>query len=80
MPKVGKLGDKINAYIHVRNEHYRPHFHIRGPGWSVSIAIGSWELLEGQPPQGKLADILRWARDHEQMLSEKWSEFNEQQD
>jgi len=79
MPKVGSLGDKINVYIHVANEHRLPHFHVRGPGWRVSIAIGSWKRLIGQAPAGMEADIIQWAEANEELLRAKWSEYHEQQ-
>ena len=59
MPEIVRLTNcKICIYP---GDNAPPHFHVRGPGWSASIMLGSLLLLKGRGPQADLNEALKWA-------------------
>ena len=51
MPEIVRLTNcKICIYS---GDHAPPHFHVRGPGWSASIMLGSLLVLEGAWTPGR---------------------------
>jgi hypothetical protein len=76
MPRVHKLSNS-NVYVHARNEHPPPHFHVYGPGWEVVIFIRSLTIMDGHAPKADLLEVLHWAATNKDFLIEKWEEFNE---
>ena len=77
MPEIVRLTNcKICIYP---GDHLPPHFHVRGPGWSVSIVIASFRVLKGKGPKADLEEAIRWATDPDHMyrLAAEWRRFNE---
>ncbi len=66
-------GWKIAVY---GREHGVAHFHIEGPGFRCSVAIGTLEVIVGSVPPGVLKDALAWARRNRTALKAKWQELN----
>lgn len=61
------------------DDHYPPHFHIIGPGWSFKMDM---ETLTLQRARGKIStntlkEVREWARGNADLLCRKWSEYNE---
>lgn len=57
-------------------DHGVPHFHIEGPGFRCSVAIGTLELIIGSAPPDVMRDALDWAKDRRDELMQKWLELN----
>lgn len=76
MPRV-HIFSNSRAYVHARNEHPPPHFHVNGPGWEVVIYIRSLAIKEGWAPRVDLVEILEWAAVNRIYLLRKWDEYNE---
>jgi hypothetical protein len=53
-----------------------PHFHIEGPGFRASVAIGTLEVIIGAVPRRMLVAALPWALAHQSELRAKWEELN----
>jgi Domain of unknown function (DUF4160) len=76
MPCVHTLSNS-KVYVHARGEHPPPHFHLVGPDWDASIDIRTLELTKGWAPSSDLAEAKTWAKNHQDYLLVKWSEYNE---
>ncbi len=75
MPTVHRFGScKVAIYA---DDHFPPHFHLVGKGWRCSIEIASLALMHGQAPKRELDEALTWARKNRELLTAKWSEYNE---
>lgn len=59
------------------DDHYPPHFHIRGPGWNVSVDIATFEIIVGSGNDGDIAQALDWARQNQAQLYTVWGQLNE---
>jgi hypothetical protein len=64
---------KIAVYA---GDHGVPHFHIEGPGFRASVAIGTLEVIIGAVPRRVLVAALAWALAHQSELQAKWEELN----
>jgi hypothetical protein len=53
-------------------KHNLAHFHATYGGKSISIAIGTWEILDGTMPSVLLKYIIQWAKLHKDELQEGW--------
>jgi hypothetical protein len=57
-------------------DHGVPHFHVEGPAFRCSVAIGTRRLIVGDAPAAVLAAALAWAEANEAALVVKWQELN----
>ena len=64
---------KISVYA---RDHGVPHFHIEGPGFRASVAIGTLEVIVGSAPARARKEALGWARGRQAELLAKWQELN----
>jgi hypothetical protein len=64
---------KISVY---GQEHGVPHFHVEGPGFRCSIAIGTLAVIIGDAPAPARRDAIAWACENRQELLAKWQELN----
>jgi hypothetical protein len=64
---------KIALYA---RDHGIPHFHIEGPDFRCSVAIGSLEVIIGTAPANVLDGARSWARRNKTLLMAKWFELN----
>jgi len=76
MPRIHVLSNS-RVYVHARNEHPPPHFHVIGPGWEVVIYIHTLKIRKGSAPSSDLEEALSWAAINQEYLLAKWREFNE---
>ncbi|MBK5956775.1 hypothetical protein CCR97_00860 [Rhodoplanes elegans] len=77
MPEIVRLNQcRICIYP---GDHVPPHFHVRGPGWTASIQIGSFQVLKGSGPKSALEEAIRWARMPANLhrLCDEWRRLNE---
>ena len=64
-------------------DHAPPHFHVRGPGWSVVVNIKGFKVARGRPPKKakkELARAIRWAKDNKALLVAEWERLSERDD
>jgi hypothetical protein len=80
MPCVHTFGLKIKVYVHARQEHPPPHFHLVGPGWDAAVDIRTLEVKRGMVPRSELAAVRKWAAENRAYLLAKWEEYNERDD
>lgn len=64
---------KIAVYA---RDHGLPHFHIEGPDFRCSVAIGSLDVIVGIVPASVLKDALEWAWPNQALLVHTWQELN----
>lgn len=57
-------------------EHGVPHFHIEGPTFRCSVAIGSLDLIIGSAPAPVLRAARGWATGNRALLLATWQELN----
>lgn len=77
MPMIVRLSQcKICMYP---GDHMPPHFHVRGPGWTAAIQIGSLRVMKGWGPKSALEEAIRWAGspDNQYRLAHEWRQLNE---
>ena len=79
--KVHDLGhSKATLQVYGR-EHAPPHFHIVGPGFSVSIDMATLSVdgIRGRPPKNVVADAIAWASlvENQKLLQTTWDTLNE---
>jgi hypothetical protein len=79
MPCVHAFSQKIKVYVHARQEHPPPHFHLVGPGWDAAIDIRTLEVTRGAVPRSDLATAKKWAAGNQAYLLQKWKEYNERE-
>jgi hypothetical protein len=60
----------------VFRDHNPPHFHLLGPGCSVSVDLRTFKILEGRPLPAGTADAIDWARANSDLLWKCWNELN----
>ena len=75
MPEIHRLTGRVKICMYP--DHAPPHFHIRGPGWSVVVELSSLTVTRGQGPKKDVARAIRWARDNTQLLVREWERLNE---
>ncbi len=74
MPKLSHFyGIRISIRTREAN-HNLAHFHAKYSGQSVSIAIGTLEVLAGGIERRALALVLEWAVMHRSELQLAWDE------
>jgi Domain of unknown function (DUF4160) len=79
MPELVRFSNcKICVYAD-SERHGRPHFHIRGKGWEVSVCLQGLTLIIGKGCAADIDEALQWAKQEENLeyLREKWKELNE---
>jgi hypothetical protein len=79
MPEIIRLTNcKICVYA---GDHQPPHFHVRGPGWRVSIEIASCRVLKGKGPRTDINEAIAWALNPENLsqLAAEWRRLNERE-
>jgi hypothetical protein len=75
MPEVVRFNNcKVCLYA---DDHCPPHFHIRGPGWDVSVDLRSFAIICGEGIEGDIQEALAWARLHQAQLYAEWGRLNE---
>ena len=51
--------------------HSLPHFHVIGPDFNISIAIGSFEILAGTNSKSA-KKAMAWAKQNRAILEDMW--------
>jgi hypothetical protein len=77
MPTIVQLSNcKICVFA---GDHMPPHFHVRGPGWSASVSIGSLMIIKGHGPRRDLNEAVKWAMTPVNLyrLMQVWRRLNE---
>ena len=77
MPEIVRFGNcKICVYS---GDHLPPHYHVRGPGWTAAVAIGSLAILKGRGPRSDLDEAMAWAilPANMEVLAQWWRNLNE---
>lgn len=59
------------------NDHPPPHFHARYGEFEATIAIATFEILEGRLPQRALSLAREWAMIHKEELLGNWNRCRE---
>jgi Domain of unknown function (DUF4160) len=75
MPRIVRLA-AVSIYIYADDE-APPHFHVKGPGTDVKVAIETLQVMRGRYRRGDLAQAISWAAENQALLRAKWSEYNE---
>jgi hypothetical protein len=75
MPELVRFSNcKLCMYA---DDHNPPHFHVRGPGWDVSIDLRTFEILDGQGNGCDIAEAIQWATENIAWLYAEWVRLNE---
>jgi Domain of unknown function (DUF4160) len=75
MPELKRFSNcKICMYA---DDHFPPHFHIRGPGWEVSVDLQSLVITVGKGASGDISEARHWARENQATLFAEWAKLNE---
>ena len=77
MPEIIRFGNcKICVYA---GDHLPPLYHIRGPGWTVTVGLGSLSVLKGRGPKSEIEGAMAWAMlpANLDLLARWWSYLNE---
>jgi hypothetical protein len=61
------------------DDHCPPHFHIRGPGWDVSVDLQTMEVMVGQGDDNIISEAIEWARRNQARLYTVWGQLNERE-
>jgi len=70
MPLISEFnGLKIYMYY---NDHYPPHFHVRGGGYAALMAINGGDIIEGNLPSNLIKLVKRWLIMHTSELMDNW--------
>ena len=54
------------------NDHYPPHFHVRGRGYSALVAIDGSNMIEGNLPAQLVKLVKKWSDMHTGELTDNW--------
>jgi hypothetical protein len=73
MTTVERFG---NLRLAIFRDHNPPHFHILGPGCTVSVDLRTFKVMEGRPLPAGTADVIAWARANADLLWQFWNELN----
>jgi len=74
MPLIKIIGS-IKIYIYLR-DHNPPHFHILYSGFEELIDIRDLTTITGGVPSKQRKKVIKWAKEQEAFLNEKWEEYN----
>jgi len=75
MPTLQRFGAvTLRMYA---DDHHPPHFHIVGPEFQVLVRISDLTVIAGEARPAQIAEALRWAGEHREVLALKWAELNE---
>jgi len=75
MPTIQRIGSaSVRIYA---DDHRPPHFHIVGPDFQVLVRISDLVVIAGEARQDLIAEAMKWAQEHHEMLVSKWAELNE---
>jgi hypothetical protein len=78
MPQIHRFTGKVKICMYP--DHAPPHFHLRGPGWSVVVRLSDLTVMRGKAPPGELARMRTWARANRELLDAEWERLNERDD
>lgn len=73
MTTVERFG---NLRLAIFRDHNPPHFHILGPGCTVSVDLRTFKVMEGRSLPAGTADVIAWARANADLLWRFWNELN----
>lgn len=74
MPTLHRLANgKIAMYA---SDHGEPHFHVETPNGRCSVSIARLAVIVGTVDPGVLNEALLWAREHQELLQQRWKELN----
>jgi hypothetical protein len=74
MPEIARFAScKICVYA----DHAPPHFHVRGPGWNVTVDLKTLTVMRGQGNRAAVDEALEWAVANQKRLWNAWKELNE---
>jgi len=70
MPLISEFnGLKIYMYY---NDHYPPHFHVRGRGYTALIAINDGDMIDGNLSTNLVKLVKGWSNIHRSELLNNW--------
>ncbi|PSR13010.1 MAG: DUF4160 domain-containing protein [Bacteroidetes bacterium] len=67
--------DSIKIYIYLR-DHNPPHFHIIYAEHEELIDMRTLTTYSGSVPSKQRKKVIKWAKENEAYLNEKWAEYN----
>ncbi|MCB0704681.1 MAG: DUF4160 domain-containing protein [Saprospiraceae bacterium] len=73
MPVI-HLIDSIRILIYF-DDHLPPHFHAQYNEFEILIEIDSLETYSGYLPTKQSKRVFAWAKENQNFLREKWTEF-----
>ena len=76
MPRVAKLKNGASIYVYA-DDHAPPHFHLLSASSDVQVRLDNLQVMQGSYSKRELAEALRWAAQNRDLLTAKWSEYNE---
>ena len=75
MPTIQRFGAaKLCMYA---DDHHPPHFHIVGPDFQVWVRIADLVVFQGEARPNQIAEAMAWARAHQNLLAQRWTELHE---
>lgn len=77
MPQIVNLG-AIRLYMYY-GDHLPPHFHVLEDDVSCMVTIEELQVWAGTISPRGLRIALEWARINQDLLREKWQQFNEEE-
>ena len=75
MPSLCRFG-AVSVRIYA-DDHRPPHFHIVAPDFQVLVRISDLAVIAGEARPAQVAEVIAWARAHQESLALKWAEPNE---
>lgn len=73
MPQIHII-DSIKIWMYF-NDHLPPHFHAEYNEYEIVIEIDTLEVYAGSLPNKQKKRVLKWAKENQEFLKEKWEEF-----
>jgi len=71
MPVICEFpGAKICMYY---DEHFPPHVHVYGGGFSAAVSVPDGVILKGKLPPGTESRVRKWVRENAGALMENWN-------
>jgi hypothetical protein len=77
---TGLYADTTTLWFRQRadvDDHRPPHFHIVAPDFQVLVRISDLAVIAGEARESQIAEVLTWAKAHQEALALKWAELNE---
>ena len=75
MPEIIRLNNcKICIYA---DDHMPPHFHVRGPGWDVTLSLRTFTVTRGEGCRADIDEAVQWAKSNQALLWHEWKKLNE---